>query len=210
MIGSSRTRGMPRRRSSLPRAAGNAPVTRSSLKGTNPATDTVPLNYSEIRVPGKSVPWRHGKKTTKAYQWPTVVRISRIKKRGEYYKSVHAAKTTPAGTMVGIYLGAVIECSDPRDGRWRTAIPGYRKMYSLDSKITEDWPWEKYLAKRAVGGFFNSSRKSRTRNLRGANCRLEWFRETIDDVHGENVFAALFTKRSVRRGAEFLWDYPWL
>ena len=77
-----------------------------------------------------------------------------------YYKSVHAAKNTPGKVMVGIYLGEVVDSDLVSDGRWCAAVPGYYKFKSLDSKITDDWPWEKYIAEKAVGGFFNSSRKT--------------------------------------------------
>ena len=47
--------------------------------------------------------WRYHGKIVKEYRYPTVVRISRTKSNGEYYKSVHAAKNTPGNKMVGLY-----------------------------------------------------------------------------------------------------------
>jgi hypothetical protein len=170
------------------------------------------LDYEEIKVPGGAVDWRYGKNIVKAYRFPTVVRISRAKTKGGYYKSVHAAKTTPAGKMVGVYLGALIDKSRVLDGRWCVAIPGHRYEKCLDSKISKDWPWERYLRNGAVGGFFNSSRRiprSTTTNHRGANCVLKWFYQDTR-MNGGRIYAALFTKRSVRGGHELLWDYPWL
>ncbi len=206
----------------MARAASRARVlTRSILsilnqprktRSTKPEPNTVPSQYEEIKVPGGAVDWLENKQIVKEYRFPTVVRISRSKTKGENYKSVHAAKTTPGGRMVGLYLGAVVDSRRVRDGRWCVGIPGFRSDKCLDSKITKDWPWERYLREGAVGGFFNSSRKNpRTTvtNHRGANCVLKWFfEETI--TNGGRVYAALFTKRSVRGGQEFLWDYNWL
>ena len=78
----------------------------------------MPLEYEEIKVPGGAVDWRFKNKIVKRYRFPTVVRISRTKTKGEYYKSVHAAKTIPANKMVGVYMGALIDKSCVRDGRW--------------------------------------------------------------------------------------------
>ena len=76
---------------------------------------TVLLDYEEVKVPGGFVDWRFDGKIVKEYRFPTVVRISRTKTKGEYYKSVHAAKTTPGGKMIGLYLGALVEkLSRPR------------------------------------------------------------------------------------------------
>ena len=170
------------------------------------------LDYDEIKVPGGFVDWRYCRKIVKEYRFPTVVRISRTKIKGEYYKSVHAAKNTPAKKMIGLYLGAVVETCRLRDGRWCVVIPCHRGDRCLDSKITKDWPWERYLLEGAVGGFFNSSRKigrSTVTNHRDANCKIEWFFENTG-INGGRVYAALFTKRSVRAGCELLWDYNWL
>ena len=51
-----------------------------------------------------------------------------------------------------------------------------------------------------------------TQNLKDGNCKLEWFYKSYDasNVNGGRVYEALFTRRPVRRGAEFLWDYNWL
>lgn len=192
-------------------------LTRSFFKprrtrSTKSEPKTIPFDYEEIKVPGGSVDWRYHGKIVKEYRYPTVVRISRTKSKGEYYKSVHAAKNTPGKKMIGLYLGAVVEKCSVRDGRWCVAVQGHRGDKCLDSKITEDWPWERYLREGAVGGFFNSSRKFRNSivtNYTDANCELKWF---FSDrrINGGRVYAALFTKHSVRAGCELLWDYNWL
>jgi hypothetical protein len=172
----------------------------------------IPLDYEEIKVRGGFVDWRYDGKIVKEYRFPTVVRISRTKTKGEYYKSVHVAKTTPGNKMIGLYLGEVVETCRVRDGRWCVAVPCHRGDTCLDSKITKDWPWERYLSEGAVGGFFNSSRKfcrSTITNHRGANCEIRWYFEDTK-INAGRVYAALFTKRSVRAGRELLWDYNWL
>ena len=181
-------------------------------RSTKSEPKTIPLDYEEIKVPGGSVDWRYHGKIVKEYRYPTVVRISRTKRNGEYYKSVHAAKTTPGHKMVGLYFGALVENCRERDGRWCVAVQGHHGDKCLDSKITKDWPWKRYLREGAVGGFFNSSRKFRNSivtNHKDANCELKWF---FSDrrINGGRVYAALFTKHSVRAGCEFLWDYNWL
>ena len=179
-------------------------------RSTKTEHKTVPSEYEETIVPGGGVDWRANGKVVKQYRFPTVVRISRTKIKGEYYKSVHAKKTTPGGRMVGLYLGSVLEKGRILDGRWCVCIPGHRNANCLDSKISMDWPWARYLSEGAVGGFFNSSRKDpKVSNHRDANCELRWFFENRN-ITGGRVYAALFTKRSVRRGEELLWDYPWL
>ena len=205
------------RRHILTRSFCNAPrKTRSMSKAEKPEASTCSLECDEIKVPGGSVDWREKKKIIKKYRWPVVVRISRTKIKGEYYKSVHAAKNTPGGVMVGIYFGKVVDTGSIVDGRWCAALPGYRLWKSLDSKITDDLQWEEYyLAEKAVGGFFNSSRKkpnSIISNHRGANCEIRWFYTTYDgsNINKGRVCAALFTKKAVLRGVEFLWDYNWL
>ena len=190
--------------------------TRSMSKAKKPEAQTCPQLFDEVKVSGGGVVWRKNKKAVTEYCWPVVVRISRTKTKGEYYKSVHAARNTPARVMVGLYLGEVVETGLVSDGRWCAAIPGYRNSKSLDSKITRNWPWERYLALKAVGGFFNSSRKmpnSLTRNIKDANCELRWLCRYDDGrtmINQGRVCAALFTKRPVRRGMELLWDYNWL
>jgi hypothetical protein len=198
----------------LTRAFRNAPrKTRSMSKAE---AETCPPEFDGILVSGGDVDWRENKKIIKKYRWPVVVRISRTKTKGEYYKSVHAAKNTPGGVIVGIYLGKVVDSGSIVDGRWCAALPGYRQSKSLDSKITDDLPWEGiYLAEKAVGGFFNSSRKkpnSLISNHPGANCEIRWFYRTYDgsNINKGRVCADIFTKKSVRRGVEFLWDYNWL
>jgi hypothetical protein len=175
----------------------NRPRSTRSL-ATTTEYKTVPSQYEETNIPGGWVDW-HVKG----------IRISRTKINGEYYKSVHAKKTTPGGRMVGLYLGAVLDKDRIRDGRWCVVIPGHRDG-CLDSKISKDWPWARYLSEGAVGGFFNSSRKNpKVSNHRNANCELRWFFEN-SNINAGRVYAVLFTKRSVRGGEEFLWDYPWL
>ena len=186
----------------------NRPRSTRSL-ATKTEHKTVPSQYEETNIPGGWVDWHVKGKIVKHYRCPTVVRISRTKINGEYYKSVHAKKTTPGGRMVGLYLGAVLDKDRIRDGRWCVAIPGHRDG-CLDSKISKDWPWARYLSEGAVGGFFNSSRKNpKVSNHRNANCELRWFFEN-SNINAGRVYAVLFTKRSVRGGEEFLWDYPWL
>ena len=166
--------------------------------------------YDEIPVPGRSVPWRNG---TRKYQWKTLVRISRTKKNGEYYKSVHAGTDTPVGKCVGLYLGDVVPGAKVVSGRWCVYIPGFRTFYSLDSQISENRPFESYLAKGGVGGFFNSSRLySKISSQINANCKLVWFHESFgpETIHGQKVYAILVTIKPVRRGEEFLWNYPWI
>ena len=192
----------------------NEPRTTRSAKKQKPEGEPCPSIFDEVIVPGGVVDWRGNKKVVRKVLRPVVVRISRTKNKGEYYKSVHAAKNTPRDAMVGIYLGEVVDYDLVSDGRWCAAVPGYFKSKSLNSKITEDWPWEKYIAKKAVGGFFNSSRKTpkSKSNLKDANCELRWFYKSYDgsNINGGRVYAALFTRRSVRRGDELLWDYKWL
>ena len=185
------------------------PRTTRSMKSQS-KTDS--LDYDEIKVPGGFVDWRYNRKIVKEYRFPTVVRVSRTKTKGEYYKSVHAAKDTPRYKMIGLYLGAVVENRRVRNGRWCVGIPCHRGDKSLDSKITKEWPWERYLREGAVGGFFNSSRKfcrSIVTNRKDSNCKIEWFFEN-NGLNAGRVYAALFTKRSVRAGRELLWDYNWL
>jgi hypothetical protein len=40
------------------------------------------------------------------------------------------------------------------------AIPGYRFMYSLSSKPSRNWPFERFINESALGGFLDSSRKN--------------------------------------------------
>jgi hypothetical protein len=128
------------------------PLTRSfyqqrKTRSTKSEPKTVTLDYEEIKVPGWAVDWRYDKKIVKEYRFPTVVRISRTKTKGKYYKSFHAAKTTPSGKMAGLYFGALVDKSRVLDGRWCVAVPGHRNEKCLDSKISKDWQsrWERYL-----------------------------------------------------------------
>jgi hypothetical protein len=98
--------------------------------------NTVPADYEEIKVPGGFVDWRYDGKIVKEYRFPTFVRISKTNTKGEYYKSVHAAKNTPGNKMIGLYLGAMVETCRVRDGRWCVAVQGHRGDKCLDSKIT--------------------------------------------------------------------------
>ena len=191
------------------------PLTRSlshlrRTRSTKSVPKIVSLDFEEIKVPGGFVDWHKNRKIVKEYCFPTVVRISRTKRKG--YKSVHAAKDTPAHKMIGLYLGEIVKKSSVRDGRWCVAVEGRQDALCLDSKITKDWPWKRYLREGAVGGFFNSSRefrKSIVTNHKGANCELKWF---FSDrrINGGRTYAVLFTKRLVRAGRELLWDYSWL
>jgi hypothetical protein len=196
-------------------------LTRSMTKAKKPASQkpasqagrvSTHQEYDEISVPGRSVPWRNG---TRKYQWKTLVRISRTKKNGEYYKSVHAGTDTPVGKFVGLYLGDVVPGAKVTvaDGRWCAYVPGFRTFYSLDSQISKNWPFKRYLAKGGVGGFFNSSRlHSEISSPINANCKLVWFHESYspETIHGPKVYAVLVTIKPVRRGEEFLWNYPWI
>jgi hypothetical protein len=189
-------------------------LTRSMTKAKEPASQAGRVStheeYDEIPVPGRSVPWRNG---TRKYQWKTLVRISRTKKNGEYYRSVHAGTDTPVGKVVGLYLGAVVPGARVAAGRWCVYIPGFRNIYSLDSQISKDWPFERYLTKGGVGGFFNSSREySKISSPTNANCKLVWFHESYgpETIHGQHVYAVLMTTKPVCRGEEFIWDYPWI
>ena len=80
----------------------NEPRTTRSAKKQKPEGA---LTYDKVFVPGGAVDWREDKKIVRKYRRPVVVRISRTKNKGEYYKSVHAAKNTSRNAMVGIYLG---------------------------------------------------------------------------------------------------------
>ena len=40
------------------------------------------------------------------------------------------------------------------------AIPGYRFMYSLSSKPSRNWPFERFINESSLGGFLDSSRKN--------------------------------------------------
>jgi hypothetical protein len=121
-----------------------------------------------------------------------------------------------SGTTVGLYLGAVEGSVDSLDGRWCVGVPGFRHIYSLDSKVSKDWPLKRFLAKRAVGIFFNSSRLySAISSPDNANCKLvnlEWFYEHYgpETIHGQKVYALLITTKPVRCEEEFLWNYSWI
>ena len=95
-------------------------------------------SFDEVKIPEGEIVWRANKKLVEIYCWPAVVRISRTQIKGKYYKSVYAAKKIPADAVVGLYLGKVVDSVS--DGRWRVRIPGYRKVKSLNSKITKNLP----------------------------------------------------------------------
>jgi hypothetical protein len=85
----------------------NAPrKTQSMSKAKKPKAKTCPQLFDEVKVSGWGG-WRKNKKIVTEYCWPVVIRISRTETKGEYYKSVHAARNTPARVMVGLYLGEV-------------------------------------------------------------------------------------------------------
>ena len=112
-------------------------------------------NESVIRLRGKTVEWR-GKPE---FRHPVDIRIKKNAKKHDT-RSVHAAVNTPGGKLVAFYRGRVLPCSSGLtkiSGKWFITIPGCRGLYVLDSQITEDWSWERYLKEGAVAGFFNSS-----------------------------------------------------
>ena len=61
--------------------------TRSMTQAINPKAAP---KFEEVKVPGGNVDWRVNKKVVPIHCWPVVVRISRTKIKGEYYKSAHA------------------------------------------------------------------------------------------------------------------------
>ena len=71
------------------------------------------------------------------------------------------------------------------------------------------------MAEGSVGGFLNSSRNfaGSPANYSGANCKIVWFLKSYGPQNlGENnsnVYAAIFTKKPVRKGDALVWDYPW-
>ena len=66
--------------------------TRSMTQAMNPKAAP---KFDEVKVPGGNVDWRVNKKVVPIHCWPVVVRISRTKIKGEYYKSVHAVCVAP-------------------------------------------------------------------------------------------------------------------
>lgn len=189
------------------------PLLRSRNAKETPAVSEA---VSEVVIPEKEgILWRGGRLLTR---WPVKVRIAHNKGHGKQ-RSVHAVKETPAGAMVGIYHGRVVELV--RNHRickkWMISVPSYRGMRVLDSQITREWTWERYVDEGKVGGFFNSSRwlpaprgKS---NPKGANCKLVWFRQHYGvSPTAKTVWAALFVKenRTVLPGEELVYDYGWI
>jgi hypothetical protein len=173
---------------------------------------------SVIRLRGKKVEWR-GKPL---FRYPVDIRIKKNAQKHDT-RSVHAAVNTPGEKLVAFYRGRVLPCPSGLtkiSGKWFIALPGCRGLYVLDSQITDDWPWERYLKEEAVAGFFNSSqpfackdpRRRGVGNPFDANCRLVWYKESYgpEDTLGANVYAAMFTTEPVRAGKQFLWNYPWV
>jgi hypothetical protein len=173
---------------------------------------------SVIRLGGKSVEWR-GKPF---YRYPVDIRI-KTNARKHDTRSIHAAVNTPRKKLVAFYRGRVILSPSGLtkiSGKWFVSLPGFRGLYVLDSQITEDWPWERYLKEEAVAGFFNSSqpfastdpRRRGVGNTMHANCKLVWFKDSYgpEDILGEYVYAAMFTTERVLAGKQFLWNYPWV
>ena len=192
-------------------------VRRSPRMKATPVPSTSPENTTEVLIPErKDVIWRGGRLLTR---WPVKVRIAHNKGHGKQ-RSVHAAKETPGGALVGIYHGRLLNLALRRNTRickkWMISVPGYRGFRVLDSQIAGDWQWQRYEDEGKVGGFFNSSRPLPgpvKGNPRGANCRLVWFRESYGvDAREEDVWAALFVKknRKVGAGEQLLYDYNWL
>jgi len=93
------------------------------------------------------------------------------------------------------------------------SIPGYRHMYSLSSKPSRSWPFERFLDERALGGFLDSSRdEPGISNPQRANCTLKWMIESYGPttIDGFFVKAAIYTKRPILPGEKLVFDYPWL
>ena len=173
-------------------------------------------DFEEVLIPEqKDILWRGGRKLTR---WPVTVRFSRNKHNGEQ-RSVHAAKVTLGGAMVGIYHGRLLDLimTERLCKKWMISVPGYRGIRVLDSQICAEWLWPRYKGEGKVGGFFNSSRRLPAphgkRNVKGANCDLVWFRESYGvKATTDDVWAALFVKesRTVLPGEELTHDYPWV
>ncbi len=92
-------------------------------------------------------------------RYPVDIRIKKNAKKHDT-RSVHAAVNTPGEKLVAFCRGRVLPCSSGLtkiSGKWFITLPGCRGFYVLDSQITEDWSWERYLKEGAVAGFFNSS-----------------------------------------------------
>ena len=165
-------------------------------------------------IPGDdNVMWRQ--KVTKRYA--VFVKVE-DKKRSRDQRSVLAGEDMPFGALVTFYRGRFMKrASIGKNTHWITTVPGLRGFYVLDSQITGEWSWVRYVEEAAVGGFLNSSRESpdSNSNPKGANCRMDWFREFYDSSNigenGSNVFAALIIKKrdGVKKGDKLLWDYPW-
>ena len=171
-----------------------------------------PPTFTEVLVPEDQVQWR--RKVIR--RWPVVVRIERHGRLRDR-RSVHAKWDMPGNALATFYRGRVLKtCSlDDKIKHWFTTIPGLRGLYVLDSKIEGMWTWARFVAEGSVGGFLNSSRNfaGSPANYSGANCKIVWFLKSYGPQNlGENnsnVYAAIFTKKPVRKGDALVWDYPW-
>ena len=191
-----------------------AAVKLKDAKLTQPKTRTP--KYVKILIPGdENVMWKQ--KVTKRYA--VFVKIENNKQSRDQ-RSVLAGEDMPFGALVTFYRGRFLErdsIGKKAKTHWITTVPGLRGFYVLDSQITGEWTWARYVEEAAVGGFLNSSRQSpdSNGNPNGANCRMEWFREFYDSSNigenGSNVFAALIIKKrdGVKKGDKLVWDYPW-
>ena len=129
--------------------------TRSMTKPDSGKLTPPSENESVIRLRGKTVEWRDKPE----FRYPVDIRIKKKAKKHDT-RSVHAAVNTPGDKLVAFYRGRVLTCPSGLtkiSGKWFITLPGCRGLYVLDSQITEDWPWERYLKEGAVAGFFNSS-----------------------------------------------------
>jgi hypothetical protein len=145
------------------------------------------------------------------------------------YRYIKTAAGLPDDTLVTIYDGerktapkfkpGVTKVSAEARRKKKEAnshsisIPGYRHMYSLSSKPSRNWPFERFIDERALGGFLDSSRDvPEIGNPREANCTLKWMIEWYDPttIDGFFVKAAIYTKRRILPGEKLVFDYPWL
>ena len=93
------------------------------------------------------------------------------------------------------------------------SIPGTHHLFSLSSKPSRNWPFERFINERVLGGFLDSSRdEPGIGNRRGANCTLKWMIESYGPTTIDGIFvkAAIYTKRPILPGEKLVFDYPWL